>query len=44
MIAEIEDLQLGPAREILQGGTRLLWDPGVRLRLLSKIRSNKNLW
>jgi hypothetical protein len=44
MIAEIEDLQLGPAREIVQGGTRLLWDPRARLRLLSKLRSNKNLW
>jgi hypothetical protein len=29
MIAEIEDLQLGPAREILQGGTRLLWADNV---------------
>ena len=28
----------GPPREILQGGTRLLWDPGDRLRLPSKLR------
>jgi len=28
----------GPPREILQGGTRLLWGPGDRLRLLSKLR------
>ena len=28
----------GPPREILQSGTKLLWRPGVRLRLLSKLR------
>jgi hypothetical protein len=28
----------GPPREILQGGTRLLWGPGDRLRLPSKLR------
>ena len=28
----------GPPIEILQGGTRLFWDPGDRLRLLSKLR------
>jgi hypothetical protein len=28
----------GPPREILQGGTRLLWDPEDRLRHLSKLR------
>jgi len=28
----------GPQREILQGGTRLLWGPRDRLRLLSKLR------
>ena len=31
----------GPPREILQGETRLLWGPGDRLRLFSKLRSNK---
>ena len=37
----------GPAREILQGGTRLLWGPGDRLRLLSKLGiscKKKNHW
>jgi hypothetical protein len=29
---------VGPPREILQDGTRLLWGPGDRLRLLSKLR------
>ena len=28
----------GPPREILQGGTKLLWGPGDRLRLFSKLR------
>ena len=28
----------GPSREILQGGTRLFWDPVDRLGLLSKLR------
>jgi len=28
----------GPPREILQGGTRLLWGSGDRLILLSKLR------
>jgi hypothetical protein len=28
----------GPPREILQGGTRLLWGSGGRLKLLSKLR------
>jgi len=28
----------GPPREILLDGTRLLWSPGDRLRLLSKLR------
>jgi hypothetical protein len=28
----------GPPREILQGGTRLLWGPRDRLRLPSKLR------
>jgi hypothetical protein len=31
-------LYWGPPREILQGGIRLLWCPGDRLRLLSKLR------
>jgi hypothetical protein len=31
-------LQITPAREIKQGGTRLLWSPVDRLRLLSKWR------
>ena len=30
--------ETGPPREIMQGGTRLLWDPGDSLRLLSKLR------
>jgi hypothetical protein len=32
-----------PPREILQGGTRLLWGPGDRLRLLKieNLRFNK---
>jgi hypothetical protein len=29
------------AARILQGGTRLLWCPGDKLRFLSKLRSNK---
>jgi len=42
-----ENLQSGPPREILQGGTRLLWNPGDRLKLFSKLRiwvenTNKN--
>ena len=28
----------GPPREIMQGGTRILWGPGDRLRLISKLR------
>jgi hypothetical protein len=31
-------LSPGPPREIMQGGTRLLWGPGDRLRPLSKFR------
>jgi hypothetical protein len=31
-------LSPGPPREIMQGGTRLLWGPGDRLRPLSKLR------
>ena len=34
--------QSGPPREILPGGTRLLWGPGNRLRLLSKLRLVEN--
>jgi len=33
----IEELVAGLSREILQGRTRLLWGPGDRLRLLSKL-------
>jgi hypothetical protein len=28
----------GPPREIMQGGTRIFWGPGDRLRLISKLR------
>ena len=28
----------GTPREILQGGTRLIWGPGDKLRLLSKLK------
>jgi hypothetical protein len=31
-------LSPGPPREILQGGTRLLWGPRDRLRFISKLR------
>jgi len=35
-------MDTGPPREILQGGKRLLWSPGDRLRLLSQIINFQN--
>jgi hypothetical protein len=45
-------MHAGPSREILQGGTRLLWNPGDRLRLLNIVENTpknkkikiKRLW
>ena len=34
----VSEGRLGLPREIVQGGTSLLWGPGDRLRLLSKLR------